>query len=88
MGVGRQRGMTTEHVVRQESWRARDHHTDVTAWRLRRLLEAGFDVVLADELATTPGIDLHALLDLVDRGCPPDLASRILSPLDDPDPRP
>jgi hypothetical protein len=27
-------------------------------------------------------MDLHALLGLVDRGCPPDLAARILAPLD------
>jgi hypothetical protein len=26
--------------------------------------------------------DLHALLELVDRGCAPDLAVRILAPLD------
>jgi hypothetical protein len=36
---------------------------------------------LALSLATTPGIDLHALLELVDRGCPPELAARILSPV-------
>jgi hypothetical protein len=28
-------------------------------------------------------IDVHALLELVDRGCPPHLAARILGPLDD-----
>jgi hypothetical protein len=26
-------------------------------------------------------IDVHALLQLVDRGCPPELAARILSPV-------
>jgi hypothetical protein len=31
--------------------------------------------------------DLHALLELVDRGCPPALAARILAPLDEIDPR-
>jgi hypothetical protein len=30
-------------------------------------------------------IDLHELLELVDAGCPPELAARILSPLDDAD---
>ena len=29
--------------------------------------------------------DLHALLDLVDRGCTPALAERILAPLDEAD---
>jgi hypothetical protein len=27
-------------------------------------------------------MDLHALLELVDRGCPPALAARILAPLE------
>jgi hypothetical protein len=57
--------------------------SDVEAWRLRRLVDAGFALPLALELATTPGTDLHALLALVDRGCPPELAARILAPLDD-----
>ena len=57
--------------------------SDVEAWRLRRLVDAGFALPLALQLAATPGVDLHALLALVDRGCPPELAARILSPLDD-----
>jgi hypothetical protein len=32
-------------------------------------------------LAHNPEIDLHALLDLIDRGCPPELAARITAPL-------
>jgi hypothetical protein len=56
--------------------------SDVEAWRLRRLLDAGFPLLLARELAATPGIDLHALLGLLDRGCPPELAARILAPID------
>ena len=62
--------------------------TDVEAWRLRRLVDAGFPLRLALELAATPGVDLHALLALLDRGCPPELAARILAPIDDPDGRP
>ncbi|MGY1742611.1 MULTISPECIES: hypothetical protein [unclassified Blastococcus] len=56
---------------------------DVEAWRRRRLADAGFPAPLAARLAATPGVDLHALLDLVDRGCPPELAARILAPVDD-----
>ena len=52
---------------------------------MHRLLDAGFPPSLALELAGTPGVDLHALLALVDRGCPPELAARILAPLDGPD---
>ena len=56
---------------------------DVEAWRLRRLVDAGFPLPLALDLAATPGVDLHALLALLDRGCPPELAARILAPIDD-----
>jgi hypothetical protein len=59
---------------------------DVMAWRQLRLLDAGFGEELASRLAATPGVDLHALLDLVNRGCPPELADRILSPLNELDP--
>jgi hypothetical protein len=62
--------------------------TDVEAWRLRRLVDAGFPLGLALELAATPGVDLHALFALLDRGCPPELAARILSPIDGTDGRP
>jgi hypothetical protein len=55
---------------------------DVVDWRYCRLREAGFPPVLASTLARTR-VDLHALLQLVDAGCPPELAARILSPLDD-----
>ncbi len=54
---------------------------DVTVWRRCRLLEAGFAEDLASRLAVTPAVDVHALLQLVDRGCPPKLAARILAPL-------
>jgi hypothetical protein len=51
---------------------------DVVRWRLRRLTDAGFDAELAGALAAERDVDLHALLDLVDRGCPPHLAARIM----------
>jgi hypothetical protein len=54
----------------------------VRAWRRRRLLDAGFGHDLADDLAGDVRIDLHAVLQLVERGCPPVLAARILSPAD------
>jgi hypothetical protein len=37
---------------------------------------------LADRLARDTAFDLHALLELVDRDCPPALAARIVAPLD------
>jgi hypothetical protein len=53
-------------------------------WRRRRIAAAGFEPWLAAELAAEPAVDLHELLVLVDRGCPPALAARILAPLDGP----
>jgi hypothetical protein len=55
---------------------------DVTAWREARLLAAGFDGRVAFDFAHDRAVDLHELLGLVDRGCPPHLAARILAPLD------
>lgn len=54
----------------------------LVAWRLERLRLAGFDGELAARIAADPMVDLHAVLELVDRGCPPDLAWRIAAPLD------
>lgn len=56
---------------------------DVVGWRVLRLLEAGFPSAMAETLARQQ-VDLHALLQLVDRGCPPHLAARILAPDDTP----
>lgn len=55
--------------------------TDARSWRRCRLVEAGLPVALADAVAANPFYDLHALLQLLDRGCPPDLAVRITAPL-------
>lgn len=52
------------------------------SWRAERLLAAGFSGALARQLAGDPQVDVHALLELVDHGCPPELAARIMAPLD------
>jgi hypothetical protein len=52
------------------------------AWREGRLRVAGFEKETASQLARDGAVDLHALLELVDRGCPPHLAARILAPLE------
>jgi hypothetical protein len=52
------------------------------AWRALCLRNAGFEPSEATRLACNTDFDLHALLELVDRGCRPDLAVRILAPLD------
>jgi len=53
-------------------------------WRCRRLIAAGFGGPLAVALADDDDVDLHELLVLIDRGCPPALAARILGPIDSP----
>jgi hypothetical protein len=70
--------------------RRRDSHArppryvpaDVLGWRSDVLRQAGCEAALAWELAADGDIDLHDLLNLIDRGCPPRLAARILAPLD------
>jgi hypothetical protein len=54
----------------------------LVAWRRRRLLEAGFDPATADLFARAGSVDLHELIQLVDRGCPPQLAARIMAPIE------
>lgn len=80
----RQRGMSTSRTRSPAPCRRDGPPADVTAWRRCRLLEAGFPGALATALACQPGVDVHELLQLVDRGCPPALAARILSPLHEP----
>ena len=55
---------------------------NLAAWREQRLLRAGVEADLAAELAADCALDLHAVIELIERGCPPELAGRILAPLD------
>ena len=56
--------------------------TQVADWRREQLLQTGFPRPLAARLAKDPRYDLHALIELVERGCRPELAVRILVPLE------
>jgi hypothetical protein len=58
------------------------HPDDLVAWRAQRLRAAGFDSRLALDVARDDRFDLHAVLGLIDRGCPAELAVRILAPLE------
>ena len=49
----------------------------VETWRLSVLLDAGYPPDLA-ELVAESRVDLHEAVDLLERGCPPPLAARIL----------
>ena len=55
---------------------------EVVRWRREQLLASGFVGLLATRLATDERYDLHALIELTERGCLPELAVRILAPLE------
>jgi hypothetical protein len=61
---------------------AREADENVTRWRHEQLARTGFPPPLAARLAEDPRYDLHALIELVERGCAPELAARILTPID------
>jgi hypothetical protein len=50
----------------------------VEAWRAAELVRAGFAGDDAITLAARPDVDLHEAIALIERGCPPELAVRIL----------
>ena len=56
---------------------------EVGRWRREQLVSSGFPLPLAARLAKDGRYDLHALIELTERGCPPELAMRILSPPDE-----
>ena len=55
---------------------------EVVNWRCEQLIEAGFSSALATRVAGNAHYDLHALIELFERGCSPLLAVRILAPLE------
>jgi hypothetical protein len=64
-------------MMRTETQGERD-----VAWRREQLVCSGFTLPLASRIACDPSYDLHALIELVERGCRPDLAVRILAPVE------
>jgi hypothetical protein len=54
----------------------------VIGWRRNQLLAAGFPEPLARSLARDGRYDLHALIELVERGCDPLVAVRVVAPLE------
>jgi hypothetical protein len=54
----------------------------VVNWRRRELIHTGFPRPLAAQVARDERYDLHELIELVQQGCPPALAVRILTPID------
>lgn len=50
----------------------------VLEWRAETLERAGLDRLRADVIAAAEHVDLHAAVNLLRRGCQPELAMRIL----------
>ena len=61
----------TEEIIETELER-------VERWRAGELMRAGYDSAGATALAARLDIDLHTATDLLERGCPADLALQIL----------
>lgn len=64
--------------------KARSEQTahEVVRWRREQLVAAGFPLPAAARLAKDDGYDLHALIELRERGCSPELAVRIVAPIE------
>ena len=60
-----------ETIIETESER-------VERWRTEELIRVGFDPDVALVMAIEPSVDLHTAIDLIERGCPPNLAAQIL----------
>ena len=56
--------------------------SQIVVWRREQLMQSGLPLPLAARLAKDSRYDLHALIGLVERGCPPEVAVRILAPLE------
>ena len=69
------------HECHDHGLRPRQSSAEAIGWRRRSLRDAGFPTALAEQVAIDLRLDLHTVLQLVDRGCPPELAVRILLPL-------
>jgi hypothetical protein len=50
----------------------------VDAWRAEQLEQAGYGAAAAAELAVRHDVDLHVAVEMLSRGCTPDLALKIL----------
>jgi hypothetical protein len=50
---------------------------DIRSWRLHVLLLSGADLRSAEKLAASDA-DLHEAVELIEAGCPPETAARIL----------
>lgn len=50
----------------------------VEKWRYKTLVKAGYPPRLARQLSRDPDVDLHKAIELLENGCPVELAEKIL----------
>ena len=50
----------------------------VESWRAEQLELAGYGAAAAAQLAARHDVDLHVAVEMLSRGCPPELALKIL----------
>lgn len=62
--------------------RSEEAGQEVVRWRREQLVASGFAPSLAARLAEDERYDLHVLIELTEHGCSPELAVRILAPLE------
>jgi hypothetical protein len=62
---------------------ARAQSDAIVNWRTERLIAVDLPIALARSIAADCRYDLHALLSLIDYGCPAELAARIVAPLEE-----
>jgi hypothetical protein len=55
-----------------------DEGHQVECWRLQILIEAGYSLALAEQLAPRADVDLHQAVEIVAAGCAHELAAEIL----------
>ena len=55
---------------------------DVVRWRRDQLVQTGFALPMAAVIAKDSRYDVHALIELVEQGCEPELAARIFASLE------
>jgi hypothetical protein len=65
--------MAAAELTQQETEKQR-----IERWRADELVRAGFEPAAASLLASRADVDLHDAIELVRRGCPPELALDIL----------
>lgn len=66
-------GMTAAQLIEP----LRSGSAEVEAWRLHVLLQAGYPLKVAERIAESDA-DLHRAVQMLDRGCSPHMAARIL----------